>query len=108
MKIFVRKGGHPLLPYSVKEENRVNSDKQMAVWNEICKMDDKLTPLLNAKKILVKRVKRDGHDCMYFLTLPGYIRCPINNLIKVTPLITCHKDGRCARAILTSVPYDIK
>ena len=75
MKIFVRKGGHPLFPYSVKEKNRVNSDKQMAVWNEICKFDDKLTPLFNAKKILVKRVKRDG---------------------------------RCARAILTSVPYDIK
>jgi hypothetical protein len=71
----VRKGGHPLLPYSLKKENRVNSDKNMAVWNEICKMNDKLTALLNAKKILVKRVKRDG---------------------------------RCARAIFTSVPYDIK
>jgi hypothetical protein len=61
MKIFVRKGGHPIFPYSVKEKNRVNSNRQMAVWNEICKMDDKLTPHLNAKKILVKRVKRDDH-----------------------------------------------
>jgi hypothetical protein len=61
MEILVRKGGNPLFPYSVKEKNRVNSDKHMAVWNEICKMDDKLTPLLNAEKILVKRVKRDGH-----------------------------------------------
>jgi len=52
MKIFVRKGEHPIFPYSVKEKNRVNSDRQMAVWNEICKMDDKLTALLNAEKIL--------------------------------------------------------
>jgi len=50
MKISVRKGGDSLFPYSVKQKNRVNSDEQMAVWNEICKIGDKVTALLNAGK----------------------------------------------------------
>jgi hypothetical protein len=50
MKISVRKGGHPLFPYSVKQKNRVNSHEHMTVWNEICKISDKVAALLNAKK----------------------------------------------------------
>jgi hypothetical protein len=50
MKISVRKGGHPLFPYSVKQKKRVNSDEQIVVWNEICKIGDKVTPFLNARK----------------------------------------------------------